>query len=363
MDIVPYKNAASIMKQLPSIEDQYDYSEKLKALKGYAKDPDFFVAELEAQVAMAETLPKAMENGDVKAERNGKGQPRYLLSQGDNIEIHNQTVNLWRQVAAIPEHERQRFYAQTKKPTRAALIRWFAGEKTFTSVIQPDDSWTFNPPKYGRIDGETGHGYIPGDLYANVFWYWMIEGGLFVDMMAGSGMAWHVYDRRTEWMNGGYFDFDVRMYDLNPRGPYAEKITKRDATKWVAKADLAFFDLPYFGMVKNQYSDKASDLANMDLDDWMQAVDRIAANCRDKCDRVVIVTPQYADRDNVLLVPIPNLVANIFWDNGFCVYEKAYSSRAIQKTQNPRQAMLNNEAKKTKLMLTDMSEVICFEQR
>ncbi len=37
----------------------------------------------------------------------------------------------------------------------------------FSAVIMPDDSWNFSKVRYDRIDGEDGHGYIPGDLYAN----------------------------------------------------------------------------------------------------------------------------------------------------------------------------------------------------
>src|SRR5262249_8349173 len=56
------------------------------------------------------------------------------------------------------------------------------------SVLCPSNGWTFNPPRYGRIDGEDNHGYIPGDVYCNILWYWAKDGDRVAEVMAGSGM-------------------------------------------------------------------------------------------------------------------------------------------------------------------------------
>jgi N6-adenosine-specific RNA methylase IME4 len=126
-ELTLYQSASAIRKQLPSIDLQYDYQQKLSALKLYAKDKQFFVAQLEAEVAMAQTLPQAMKLGDVKAERNGKGQPKYVLLLGNNS-LNNKTVSDWRKVSAIPARDRSRYYGTEERPTRSGLLRWWDGQ-------------------------------------------------------------------------------------------------------------------------------------------------------------------------------------------------------------------------------------------
>ena len=41
----------------------------------------------------------------------------------------------------------------------------------FSSIIRPTDNWNIAPVVYPRIDDKDGHGYIPGDLYANALFY------------------------------------------------------------------------------------------------------------------------------------------------------------------------------------------------
>jgi len=129
-ELALYQTASSIRKELPSIDLQYEYQQKLSALKQYAKDKQFYVAQLEAEVAMAQTLPQAMKNGDVKAERNGKGQPKYVFTRGVNI--HGGTVNSWRQVAEVPARERSKYYGTEERPTRSGLLRWWDSQTVNT---------------------------------------------------------------------------------------------------------------------------------------------------------------------------------------------------------------------------------------
>lgn len=53
---------------------------------------------------MAQTLPQAMKRGDVKAERNGKGQ-KYCIA-ACNTQLDAAAVNRWRQLSEIPAKER-----------------------------------------------------------------------------------------------------------------------------------------------------------------------------------------------------------------------------------------------------------------
>jgi ParB family chromosome partitioning protein len=69
-------------------------------------------------------------------------------------------------------------------------------------------------------------------------------------------------------------------------------------------------DIPYYGMVNQQYSDKPEDLANMALEDWQVAIAAIAKNCalaQNTGTLCTIISPNYRDVANGLIVMvIPN---------------------------------------------------------
>jgi len=125
-ELVLHQTATAIRRQLPSIDLQYDYQQKLSALKQYAKNKEFYVAQLEAEVAMAMTLPQAMKRGDVKAERDGRTS-RYMFSNMENS-IGGAVVDRWRELAKIPARERARYYTTEGRPTRNGLFRWWENQ-------------------------------------------------------------------------------------------------------------------------------------------------------------------------------------------------------------------------------------------
>jgi len=134
-ELVPILSSTAIRKQLPAIADQVDYQSKLAALKAYAKDHRFMVADLEAQVAIAQTLPEALKKGDVSAAGH---KYTVLLS---NTALNNKTIAAMRQLAAIPAADRRKFYAENSRPTRAALCKWYAGDgEQVADVGSPADS-------------------------------------------------------------------------------------------------------------------------------------------------------------------------------------------------------------------------------
>lgn len=59
-------------------------------------------------------------------------------------------------------------------------------EPEFSPLIKPSDNWNFGSIKYGRIDDGLGEdwGYIPGELYANCFWYYENPGDLVVAFLS-----------------------------------------------------------------------------------------------------------------------------------------------------------------------------------
>jgi hypothetical protein len=135
-------------------------------------------------------------------------------------------------------------------------------KRQFCPIIKPSDTWNFARILYPRLDPDETHGYLPGDLYANCLFWFAQPGDLVVAPMAGSGMIHHVYLDRTLWTKGRPqpWDVDLRMSDLVPRGPYAALIKPWNILDGFPpverEPDYVVADVPYFGIVRGQYSDR-----------------------------------------------------------------------------------------------------------
>ncbi len=242
-------------------------------------------------------------------------------------------------------------------------------EPLFSPIIKPSDNWNFSTIQYGRIDEKAGEdrGYIPGEIYANCFWYYVKPGDLVVAPMAGSGQVWRVYEARQEWMGQHVYDFNLKMFDLTPRGKYKHLISKHDLRQSfpVANPDYIVIDIPYYGMAAQQYSDKPEDLANMALEDWQVAIATIAKNCalaQKTGTLCTIISPNYRDVANGLIVMVTDTIRYLWESAGYILYDKAYSSRRIQQHQTPQMARMNNHAKANRIMLTDITEILTFRR-
>ena len=240
-----------------------------------------------------------------------------------------------------------------------------AATKPVASVIRPSDSWNFGRLQWPRIDGEDGYGYIPGDLYANCLWYYAHDGDVVIDPMAGSGMLRRVWDERDLWQGDDVIDLEIVMSDLVPRGPYRRLIHQCDLLEAfpVARADYIIIDPPYCEIVTGQYSDLKSDLANMPPDQWRKAMRVVARRLRDaqiKGGRCTVIVPNrrgIADGERLLF---PEMVRRIWSGCGYRLYDVVYSSRRIQRRQGRRMAILNNHARRSRVPLADISEVLTF---
>jgi len=235
----------------------------------------------------------------------------------------------------------------------------------FDSLIKPSDNWNFSPVRYPRLENGKSHGYIPGDIYANCFWYYAKAGDVVVDPMAGSGMAKVVYEDRESWMGTHIYDFDLQIFDLTPEQPYIRQHNLLESFP-VSKPDYVFIDLPYYGMVNKVYSHHEQDLANMGLEEYVSALYCISKNCAaaqmegKKC---TVVSPNYRNTSTGEIIMITMHIIAAWQEAGYFLYDKAYSSRRIQKAQNTGMAVLNNVAKASRVMLTDISEILTFQKR
>lgn len=238
------------------------------------------------------------------------------------------------------------------------------GFSTYSSIIKPSDNWNFSPVQYPRIDKSETHGYIPGDIYANCFWYFVKPNDLVVDPMAGSGMAKHVYEHRQEWMGTNSYDFRLMLFDLTPQ---TEDIKQHDLLEGfpVDKADYIFIDLPYLGMANRTYSNKKQDIANMSEDSYLKAITRIAqvcANAQKGSKLCTVISPNHTDHKTQKIVNIVEYIRESWRSVGYKLYIETYSSRRIQSSQSATMAKLNNLAKERRLPLTDMTVIMTFER-
>lgn len=232
-------------------------------------------------------------------------------------------------------------------------------------IIKPSDNWNFHKVFYPTLHDGNGHGYIPGDLYANCFWYYARPGDLVVDPMAGSGIAQVVYEDRHTWMGAAAYDFELRLFDLTPQQPYIERHNLLDGFP-TARADYIIMDIPYFGISRGQYSDHQADIANMEWEAWRAAMSSIARYCAEVQEdggRCTVITPNFRDLSMGRIVPIPYLLIKAWEKVGYQLYDVAYASRRIQQTQAVGMAISNLKAKESRIMLTDISEVLTFVRK
>ena len=237
---------------------------------------------------------------------------------------------------------------------------------TQPSIIRPSDNWSFSRLRWPRIDDEAGHGYVPGDLYANCLWYYSRTGDTVLDPMAGSGMLYHVWLNQNEWNRGADLKLDIRMTDLSPRGRYRDRIDRCDllANRPRDSADYIIMDPPYFGAATEQYSRNENDLANMEQNDWSDAMAAVAAQCRKMQaagGRCTIIVPNYRDWATGSRTMFPDIVTRTFGKAGYRLYDKTYASRRSQQRQDRQIAVLNNRARQRRMPLADIAEVVTLE--
>lgn len=392
------KTATELLKQAKTLEEIQEIWQKVNALEALSKkfrlskEVQLDATELRIRIErrLGEILSQKTQSrqGDRK-NQNQKSVKVNLDSEGSkdipsNLSFTKNDLSKFQKLAITPLEVFEavitalRTEAVIKRQTALSttgILRaiWDEQKKDreplFSPIIKPSDNWNFNTVQYGRIDEKLGEyrGYIPGEIYANCFWYYVKPDNLVVAPMAGSGQVWRVYQARQEWMGQHVYDFKLKMFDLTPRGKYKDLITQHDLTKSfpIENPDYILMDIPYYGMVAQQYSDKPEDLANMDLKNWQIAIGTIAKNCaaaQQIGTLCTVISPNYRDVSKRLIVMITDIIRMLWESAGYILYDKTYSSRRIQQNQTPQMARMNNQAKANHIMLTDITEVLTFQR-
>ncbi|MHA1271803.1 MAG: DNA methyltransferase [Promethearchaeota archaeon] len=121
---------------------------------------------------------------------------------------------------------------------------------------------------FDKCDNRFGFKYpgrIPGQIYANFYYYFSKKGDKILDLFSGSGTGIDV---------GLLMNRIVIGVDLNPT---RNDILKFDLLKDPNPFENNFFqaifcDPPYYNMNSNLYSNKNTDLANLNLDQFIQSL-------------------------------------------------------------------------------------------
>lgn len=241
-------------------------------------------------------------------------------------------------------------------------------ERPLSWIIKPSDSWNFSRIHYPALTHEDSHGYLPGEILANCLWYYAEPGAVVVDPMAGSGMTWHVYQDRALWMPKPK-DLDVQMFDLEPRGPYAELISQHDLRTGfpTSEADYIILDPPYFGLVEGCYTDRADNLADLDEPEYRAAISAIARSCASVQKPGALCTVITAACYTLLSTRTRRHVSlwflEAFQAAGYELHDRAFHSRRREAKGGPAIANLNRTAKAQRFLTSDILEIITVQRQ
>ena len=177
VDVKFLQSATQIAKGYPTLESRLRYKTLLDIVKAAKKrTPEISRAEIETQVALADAIDEGLESGEVRAERNEKGHPKFVLGNLPNTLIDGAEVPRWRKLREIPEDERVAYYQSTPKPSRNGLLRHWSSRCVDAEPVATTDF----PIQDGTPLGVTDLADLPlghfGCIYADPPWQYGNQG-------------------------------------------------------------------------------------------------------------------------------------------------------------------------------------------
>lgn len=128
-------SASAIACAYPLVADRFAYKRLLDAIKAMkGRTPEIARADIETQISLADAIDEALGSGGAGATRVS-GQPVYQVGKHD---IPGAEVDRWRKLRAIPEEEREAYYAGIPKPSRDGMFKWWASRCVDATVLESD---------------------------------------------------------------------------------------------------------------------------------------------------------------------------------------------------------------------------------
>ena len=153
--------------------------------------------------------------------------------------------------------------------------------KSIKSAIQHDSDFTpqiYSVWNFPKATNEVKHfGNIPPEIIDNLLYYYTEPFDVVFDPFGGGGSTIDICQKRMR-----------RYYvsDLNPVEAVKHKMRQHDITTGLPKdlpvPKLVFLDPPYWKQAEGKYSKDATDLANVNLDEFLDSIGKIASSIKRK---------------------------------------------------------------------------------
>jgi len=212
-------------------------------------------------------------------------QEALRRSGGISRELARRFVMLGRHLDDLEE-----WFEEVRETTELSVAKAL---RTLSSFDDEDSgqSWlrVYNIWSFAYLDARFGSGHpgnIPGQVNMNLNYYYTQPGDLVVDLFAGGGTTLDV----CNYDDDAFGNRVCLAYDINP--------TRADIQRWdVVKnglpdfpyARLVFLDPPYWKQKRGGYGDEPTNLANMELDDFNAALEKIIKDSLQRADLVALI--------------------------------------------------------------------------
>lgn len=262
-------------------EEANEARSRLKAIQKYLRNrTDQFDTAFEAAKLECEAAAKAGQLWATETNKAQRGKSKtFLISVPDAGFASTMDATICVRLGELDPQDVALYFdeMQDKKryPTENGLHSLW---KQMNGVEDEDRPWlrVYNIWNFAKCDDRFGishPGMIPGQIIQNLNWYFTKPGDLVVDLFAGGGPSIDVCKED----NNDYGNRQCRAYDIEPRRP---DIIKRDLIAEgipdVSDAAMVFLDPPYWAQMKGQYSGHSTNLANLELPAFYDAIVSIA---------------------------------------------------------------------------------------
>jgi N6-adenosine-specific RNA methylase IME4 len=127
-------SAAAIACAYPLVADRFAYKKLLDAIKAMkGRTPEIARADIETQISLADAIDEALVSGGIATD---KAKDYMVPNLGTSIP-HSE-VDRWRKLRAIPEDEREAYYAGIPKPSRDGMFKWWASRCVDATVLESE---------------------------------------------------------------------------------------------------------------------------------------------------------------------------------------------------------------------------------